>query len=248
MSQNRCTSPLPLFLLFLNRESRFVRLGNIVLFSTSLVLLTGCNRQPPLSPELAAISCPADRAQHVTTKFGKTELTFVCVTKEIVAKPSLLRCDENSRPVYCEDSGNIVLSRLPGGKLVAGAPSSERAYQPPKVTDPETDAGSLFEASFYDKPPGKANYDVGPRQYLRDAEKQRLPAGFKLVNGPVCDRVSNALNRGTCRLEVKSASLLWYINISIPRPSGNEIDDELYQKDIALWLELLGKMVSDPKV
>lgn len=159
----------------------------------------------------------------------------------------MLRCDPNSRPVYCEDSGMITLSRLPGGKLVPGAPSNAREYQPPRVTDPETDAGSLFEVSFYDKPPGKANYEVGPRQYLRDADKQRLPPGFTLVNGPVCDRVSNALRHASCRLEAKSASLHWYINISIPRPIGNEIDDELYQRDMTLWLDLLGKMVTDPK-
>ncbi len=244
MSQDRSTS---LFSIVIGK-SGFTRAGIFALLSVSLVALTSCNRQPPLAPELAAISCPADRAQHVTAKYGNAELTFVCMTKEIANKPSLLRCDPNSRPVYCEDSGSIVLSRLPGGKLVSGAPSNERGYQPPLVTDPETDAGSLFDASFYDKPPGKANYEVGPRQYLRDADKQRLPAGFTLVNGPVCDRVSNALMRGTCRLEAKSASLHWYINISIPRPSGNDIDDELYQRDIELWLKLLGKMVTDPKV
>jgi len=228
-------------------KSKFTRTAIIALLPLTASLLTGCHRQAPLAPELAAIACPADRAEHASTMFGKAEVTFVCVTPEIAAKPSMLRCDPNSRPVYCEDSGMITLSRLPGGKLVPGAPSNAREYQPPPVTDPETDAGSLFEASFYDKPPGKANYEVGPRQYLRDADKQRMPPGFTLVNGPVCDRVSTALRHASCRLEAKSASLHWYITISIPRPIGNTIDDELYQQEMTLWLDLLGKMVTDPK-
>lgn len=231
----------------LSGKSKFTQRAIIALLPFTASVLTGCQREALLAPELAAIACPVDRAEHASTMFGKAEVTFVCVTPEIVENPSMLRCDPNSSPVYCEDSGMITLSRLPGGKLVPGAPSNAREYEPPPVTDPETDAGSLFEASFYDKPPGKANYEVGPRQYRRDADKQRMPPGFTLVNGPVCDRVSNALKHGTCRLEAKSASLHWYINISIPRPIGNQIDDELYQKEMTLWLDLLGKMVTDPK-
>ena len=227
------------------RKWRFTRTAIVMLLPLLLGGLASCHRQAPLAPELAAISCPADRAEHVTARYAKAEVTLVCVTPEIVNKPALLRCDPMTR--YCEDSGSFYLSRLPGGKLVSGAPINERAYQPPRVTDPETDAGSLFQADFYDKPPGKGNYEPGARQYLREADKQRIPPGFTLVNGPVCDRVSNALNRGTCRLELKSASMHWYLSISIPRQGGYAIDDELYQKDMTLWLDLLGKMVADPK-
>lgn len=244
MSHTKLVSMLP----FIANRAPFSCVGMALLLPVALGWLTGCDRQPPLVPELATISCPADRAKHVRTQFGKAELTFVCVTAAVVDKPALLRCDPNTRPMYCEDSGTFVFSRLPGGKIVPDAPMNARGYEPGPVTDPETDTGSLFEASFYDKPPGKANYDVNARQYLRDDDKQRMPPGFTLVNGPVCDRVSNALDRGTCRLEAKTASLHWYVNVSIPRARGNEIDDTLYQKDMVLWLNLLGKMVTDPKV
>lgn len=220
----------------------------ITLLLAFCACLTSCKRQPPLPPDLAAISCPPENAEHVSTKFAKAEVTFLCVPKHIVDRPELLRCEDGKRP-YCEDSGMITLSRLPRtNKIVSGAPFNARGYEPGPITDPETDKGSLLEVSFYDKAPGKKTYKVGPRQYLRETDKQRVPSGFTLVNGPLCDRVSNALDRGTCQLELKSASLNWYINVSMPRPRGNDIDDSLYDKDMQMWLDLLGKMVVDPKV
>lgn len=139
----------------------------------------------------------------------------------------------------------MVFSRLPGGKVVASAPFNARGYEPGPITDPETDKGSMFDVSFYDKPPGKGTYEVGRWQYLREPGQQRIPAGFTLVDGPVCDRVSNPLDRGTCRLELKSASMHWYLGVSMPRPRGNRIDDSLYDQDLQMWLDLLGKMVVD---
>jgi len=222
--------------------------GTVIVLLVACACLTGCNPRASLAPELAAISCPADRAEHVSTRFAKAEVTFVCVTKEVVKKPALLRCDPNVGPQWCQDSfDRMVFSRLPGGKLVEGAPFNARGYQPGPVTDPETDRGSMVEVSFYDKRPGKSDYEVGPRRYLRKPGQQRIPAGFTLVNGPLCDDVSNALSRGSCALELKSASLYWYITVSMPRPSGWEIDDSLYDKDLQMWLDLLGKMVVDPK-
>jgi hypothetical protein len=219
----------------------------VLMLLVACASLTSCNRQTPLAPELAAISCPADRAEHVSTRFANAEITFVCMTKEIAKKPALLRCDPNSRPVYCEDSGSMVFSRLPGGNVVASAPFNALGYEPGPITNPETDKGSMVDVIFYDKPPGKANHDVGPMQYLREPDQQRIPAGFTLVHGPLCDRVSNALDRGTCRLELKSASMHWYVDVSMPRPRGNRIDDSLYDQDLQRWLDLLGKMVVDPK-
>jgi len=130
---------------------------------------------------------------------------------------------------------------------VEGAPFNARDYEPGPVTIPETDRGSMINVSFYDKTRGQSKYEVGPRQYLREPGQQRIPVIFTLVNGPLCDEVSNALNRGSCKLELESASLSWYITVSMPRPSGNNIDDSLYDKDLQMWLDLLGKMVVDPK-
>jgi len=38
----------------------------------------------------------------------------------------------------------------------------------------------------------------------------------------------------------------WYVDVSMPRPRGNRIDDSLYDQDLQRWLDLLGKMVVDP--
>jgi hypothetical protein len=219
--------------------------SSIVLLLVTCVSLTSCERHAPLAPELAAISCPADRAEHVSTRFAKAEITFVCMTKEIAGNPALLRCAPNNNG-YCEDSGMMVFSRLPSGEIVASAPFNALGYEPGPITDPETDKGSMVDVSFYDKPPGKGNWEAGPWQYLREPGQQRIPAGFTLVDGPLCDRVSNALDRGTCKLELASASMHWYVDVSMPRPRGNRIDDSLYDQDLQRWLDLLGKMVVDP--
>lgn len=61
------------------------------------------------------------------------------------------------------DGNGIVYDPEPprGGSVVASAPFNARGYEPWPITDPETDKGSMVNVSFYDKPPGKANHDVG---------------------------------------------------------------------------------------
>src|SRR5580700_8744307 len=99
--------------------------------ATSLVLLAlttlgGCGKAAPpaapLAPELAAIQCPADRAEHANAMFGKAQLTYLCVDKRQAAMPSLLRCDQEFPPHLCGDTGDFVLSRDANGVVYSGPP------------------------------------------------------------------------------------------------------------------------------
>ena len=80
------------------------------------------------------------------------------------------------------DGNGIVYDPEPprGGSVVASAPFNARGYEAGPITDPETDKGSMVNVSFYDKPPGKANHDVG----LHASPAWQPDRRFALRSGP----------------------------------------------------------------
>src|SRR4051812_10837792 len=104
--------------------------SSIALVLLATTTLGACGKAPfassaPLPSELASIRCPADRPEHAVGRIAGADVTFVCVGKEVAAKPSLLRCDLDSRPMVCEDAGMILLRHDAAGTVSASPPSRE---------------------------------------------------------------------------------------------------------------------------
>lgn len=223
--------------------------GGLGLFAMIGILasLGGCGRKPPLSAELAAIQCPADQAGHASAMFGKAQVTFVCINKKLADTPALLRCDLESRPMVCEDSGMIRLSRGDDGKVYASQmpPGMKLDGQP--TTSPL--AAPSLEVHFHAGEPRTPTFDEKETDWkfiLPDA-KLYLPAGFTFVKGALCDNEATVLNNGMCVMEARTASLYWHISVSLPRKSGTPITADEYRSEFESWLKYLGKLVVDPK-
>ena len=218
----------------------------VCLMAFVVAALSGChmaNDAPvvPLAPELAAIHCPADHAEHASAMFGKARLTFVCIDKTMAATPSLLRCDPDSRPKLCEDTGTLVFHRTADGVVHSGA------------SDP-TVAGSASAVSqlifnFHPGPPRVPTFDAIETnwRFLLPRGEDLLPDGFTFVKGTLCDRLATVLNTGNCNIEATTPSLYWHIAVAIYHKQGTPIDANEYRKELAFWLKYLGLLVADPR-
>jgi hypothetical protein len=209
-----------------------------------VVALGGCQRQRPIAPELLEIRCPVNKAEHARAMFGKAEITFVCVPKSLADSPGLLRCDLESRPMICEDAGNLSFTRGPDGKLYSGyGPKGFRE-------DPSTAyGGSRLVVNFHGWPPRTATFDEVETdwRFLLPEAKRLLPAGFTPVKGALCDRRVTVLGGGSCNLEARTPSLYWHITVEILAERGTPISAADYREEYAFWLNYLERMVVDPK-
>jgi hypothetical protein len=223
--------------------------------STGLALLAmttlgGCHSESsstPLAPELAAIQCPADRAEHASTLFRKARLTFVCVDKRLSNDPTLLRCDLDSRPMVCEDAGQIILRHDAAGVVSSGplpAELQEKAAPGAGPTD-----NSELEINFRNGPPPTHTFDAVETnwRFLLADGRDLLPPGFTFVKGTLCDRSATVLQNGVCNLEATTPSLYWNIAVSIRHKEGTPISAGEYRTELAFWMKYLGLMVVDPK-
>jgi hypothetical protein len=215
--------------------------------------LGGCGKAPPpaapLAPELAAIHCPADRNEHARTMIGKAEVTFLCVDRLQASKPSLMRCDRETAPNLCEDTGEILLSHDADGLVYAGPPPNyEKERDNPGPTSGPTDDSQLI-INFHAGPPTRKTFDPVETQwrFLLPGAQESLPDGFTFVKGTQCDRTATVLNTGTCNLEATTPSLYWHISISLHHKNGTPIYDHEYRSELAFWMKYLGLMVVDPK-
>lgn len=221
--------------------------GSLLLAMTTM---TACQRGPPalpLTPELAAIQCPADAAEHGSAMFGKAELTFVCIDKKLADTPSLLRCDLESRPMICEDAGTIILRHNATGVVYSGSlPVELQKLDPPGSGS--TDDSELI-VYFHSWPPRTPTFDAVETnwRFLIADGSDLLPHGFSFVKGTLCDRAATVLQTGVCNLEARTTSLYWNISISVRHKEGTPIPAEEYRTELAFWLKHLGRMVVDPK-
>ncbi|MBL0142562.1 MAG: hypothetical protein IPP91_10810 [Betaproteobacteria bacterium] len=208
--------------------------------------LAACHRQAPLAPELAAIKCPADRTEHASTKFGKAELTFVCISERLASTPHMLRCDLDSRPMVCEDAGTFVFSRSAEGKVYSG--SLPKFVQERESIAPDAPHGSQLIVNFRNAPPRTSTFEEVETdwRFLLPEARDLLPPGFTFVKGALCDREATVLNTGSCNLEARSASLYWHISVYIPVEKGTPISAGEYREELAFWLKVLDKVVVDP--
>jgi hypothetical protein len=221
-------------------------LGRVLLLGFATTL-GACHRGPPLTLELAAIRCPADRSEHARVMFGNAELTFVCISKARADNPAMLRCDPTSRPLICEDAGSFLFTRSEDGAAYSGlAPDPAKPSEAPTL---ETPHRSRLLVNFRNEQPGRPTFDAveTPRSFLLVEGKELLPPQFTFVKGTLCDRETSVLNFGTCNLEARSASLYWHVAVSIPGKTGTPISPEQYRDELAFWLKRLGQMVVDPK-
>ena len=221
--------------------------GSLLLAMTTM---TACQRAPfavPLVPELAAIQCPADAAEHASAMFGKAELTFVCIDKKLADTPSLLRCDLDSRPMICEDAGSFILRRDIVGGVHAGPASVALQELAPPGPGPTNDSELIVY--FENAPPRTHTFDAVETdwRFLLPDGRDGLPHGFTFVKGTLCDRAATVLSTGICNLEAQSASLYWHISVSVRHKEGTPIAAEEYRTELAFWLKYLGRMVVDPK-
>jgi len=201
--------------------------------------LAACGKKkPPLAPELAAVQCPAGKADHAAGAFAQARVTYLCLPKAIAEEPALLRCDLESRPMICEDAGSFAYWREEGGKAHGGYPVKAEA---------ET-RGSTLVVNFRNTPPRTPTFEEVETawKFLHDDGARSLPAGFTLVKGPLCDRAATVLGTGICNLEAKSASLYWHVAVQVRRAPGTEITHGEYREELAFWLKHLGLLVKDP--
>jgi len=228
----------------INTISPFFRVATISAFTA----LCACDSKPPVIPLLVEVQCPADRAEHAVGKFGKAEITFVCIDKKLASNPDLLRCDLESRPMICEDAGGIYLNRRVDGKVFFGP-----AVAVPENADEDVESeyyGSTLIVNFHAGPPRTQTFDAVATNWkflLPDAEAL-LPKGFTFVKGTLCDIRSTVLNTGICNMEAQTASLYWHIAIQVPHHRERVISAEEYRDEIEFWMDYLGKLVVDPKL
>jgi hypothetical protein len=234
-------------------------LKRTTLASTALLLvataaLSGCHLTSdaptvPLPPELAAIQCPADRAEHANAMFGKARLIFLCVDKRQAQTPSLLRCDREFPPMVCGDTGDFILSRDADGHVYSGPPPNyahERDNHGP-TTGPTDD--SQLIVNFHSGPPSRPTFDPVETQwrFLLPGGQDLLPDGFTFVKGTLCDRTATVLDTGMCNIEATTPSMYWHIAISLHHKNGTPIYDREYRTELTFWMKYLGLMVLDPK-
>jgi hypothetical protein len=220
-------------------------IGRIVLLG--LVASQGaCERRPPLAPELKAFHCPTNRQEHASATFGKARITFVCISKALADSPYLLKCDLESRPMICEDDGSLMFSRSAAGEVYVGSLPAHLRQQDASAS--EVPGGSQLIVNFRKAPPRTSTFDEVETdwRFLLPEGKDLLPRGFTFVKGTLCDRAATVLNSGVCNLEAKSASLYWHIAVSISAERGTAVSAEEYRAEIAFWLGLLEKLVTDP--
>lgn len=216
-----------------------------LLLAALAAALAACSKAPPPLPaDLQAIHCPNNKPAHASASFAKGRVTFVCLAKEVAEAPHLLRCDLESRPMICEDSGSLIFSRGADGVVYP-------TYFPlgKRELDLETMAGGgRLTVNFRDGPPRTATFDEVETdwRFMIPEVSSLLPPGFTLVKGALCDREATALSTGTCNLEARSASLYWHIAVSYVVEPRTPITAEEYRAEMGHWLKLLGQMVTDP--
>jgi hypothetical protein len=243
---------------FQNRS--FLATAVAVLVATTL---DGCHREPPpsapLSPELAAIHCPADRNDHVSTMIGKAQVTFVCVNRQQLLAPavgpgpspatSIMRCDSGTAPGSCPDFAEIMLSHDADGLVYSETVpnyAGERENHGPE-SGPTDD--SQLHIIFHGGPPKTHTFDPveTPYRYLLPGGNELLPDGFTFVKGTLCDRNATVLDSGVCNLEATTPSLYWHISISLHHKQGTPMSVREYRTELAFWMKYLSLMVVDPK-
>ena len=218
--------------------------SGIAAFLALAGVLVACgSKVTPLPPELQAIQCPRGHEMHATATFRKARITFLCINKELAATPYLLHCDRESRPMVCEDEGNLHLSRNGQGQLFVGI--SQGLARP---TADDLQGGSNLSVIFRPDPPRTTTFEEEATdwKFLLDDGKRLLPAGFTFVKGTLCDREATPLNTGVCNIEATSASLYWHIAVAVHRPRGTPIHVDEYHEALAFWLAHLGRLVVDP--
>lgn len=207
--------------------------------------LAACGKAPqPLAPELQAVRCPASRTAHASASFAQGRVTFVCLAPEMADSPHLLRCDLTSRPMICEDAGNLVFSRTPQGAVYPTYfPAGKREMDLATMT-----GGSRLTVNFRDGPPRTPTFEETEDDwhFLMPEAGRLLPAGFTLVKGARCDRAVRSLGAANCYLEARSASLYWHVTVSWLGEEGTPMLPEEYRAEMEHWLKLLGLLVTDP--
>ncbi len=195
----------------------------------------------PLPPELAAIQCPADHAEHASAMFGNARLTFVCIDKKMAGTPSLLRCDPDSRPQLCEDTGTWIFYRSADGVVHSGVSADPTA--PGGATAP-----SQLVVNFHPGPPRVPTFNAVESEWyiLIPRGQDLLPTGFTFVKGTQCDRLATVLGSGNCNIEATTPSLYWHIQVAVNHKQGTLIDPNEYRTELAFWLKYVGLLVVDP--
>lgn len=220
--------------------------ANIFLLA-GLATLPACHREAPLSPDLASIACPLNRKEHARATFGKAQLTFLCISKEMADTPYLLRCDLESHPMICEDAGSFLFVRSTDGVTYAGP--GPKSLSQPGGAESGPALRSRLVVNFHAGPPRTSTFEEAETdwRFLTPAGKDLLPAGFTFVKGTLCDRRSTVLGTGSCNLEARTPSLYWHIAVYLPAESGTPIGEDEYREELAYWLSVLGQLVQDPK-
>jgi len=209
-------------------------------------LLPSCkrNESPPLPPELAAVQCPADKAEHGVARIDAAQITWLCVEPQLAAHPQMLACDNTAIPPVCDGSGMLLLRRDAQG--IVHTDSVVNPAPPPGIGT--TDESQLL-VYFHKGPPLQATFDPvdTPYRFMMADARDALPAGFTFVKGAQCDRAATVLGTGTCNIEARTPSLYWNITISVRHKQGTPIPASEYRREFDSWMKYLGEMVVDPK-
>jgi hypothetical protein len=233
------------------RKGLFLNFACALLTLAAIAGLSACHRkpsEPALAPELAAIACPADSAEHARATIGNAKVLFLCIPKDRMAAPNKIGCNPNGVIRTCDVVNEIQLSHRAGDSRVHAGSIYDRLFIGAR-SEAEKEGDSQLYVIFHEGPPTSQTFGEieTPTRFLLADGDALLPPGFTFVKGTQCDRQSTVLNTGICNMEAQTASLYWHISITIWHNKGTDISPSEYRKELAFWMPYLEKMVDDPK-
>ena len=234
-----------------NRKGFFFNFACALLALAAIAGLSACHRKPseqPLAPELAAIACPADSAEHARAAIGNAKVLFLCIPKDRMAAPNKIGCNPNGVIRSCDVVNEIQLSHHAGDSRVHAGSIYDRPFIGGRSAA-EKEGDSQLYVIFHEGPPTGQTFGETETPDALFASRCRCLAAarFYLRQGHECDRQSTVLNTGICNMEAQTASLYWHISITIWHNKGTDISPAEYRSELAFWMPYLEKMVDDPK-